>query len=434
MQMAKTVTAANRLREKGVPFVVVLANPSTGQAYASFANLADVILAEPGALIGLSPLRTLREVSQKPLPLDAHTAEAHLAHGLLDNVIDREALRPRLAALLKILTHQKMGKGIPKELLRTRLELPQELEAWEAVAIARRADRPSAMDYMRSMLEPFIELHGDRLNSDDRSIVGGIGLLCGEPVAIIGQQRRPPVNGERYHIYPDGLRKAQRLIQLASRFRLPLITLIDTQGADPGLESEEQGIGNAIANTLSLMADAPIPIISVITGEGGSEGALALGLSDRNLMQQYAIYSPISLTRNLGGPYPDYMLDREAAEALMLRAQDCLELGIIDAVVPEPEGGSHTNLKEAASTLQIAIVKHLFEMSRVSQGKLLKRRYRKFRQMGELSDYSQEAMNREVELLMNISMASRRRSRGVRAPRKKASEEETAEAQVSTVE
>jgi acetyl-CoA carboxylase alpha subunit len=182
------------------------------------------------------------------------------------------------------------------------------------------------------------------------------------------------------------------------------------------------------------MADAPIPIISVITGEGGSEGALALGLSDRNLMQQYAIYSPISLTRNLGGPYPDYMLDREAAEALMLRAQDCLELGIIDAVVPEPEGGSHTNLKEAASTLQIAIVKHLFEMSRASQGKLLKRRYRKFRQMGELSDYSQEAMNREVELLMNISMASRRRSRGVRASRKKASEEETAEAQVSTVE
>lgn len=434
MQMAKTVTAANRLREKGVPFIAVLANPSTGQAYASFANLADVILAEPGALIGLSPLRTLREVSPKPLPLDAHTSEAHLAHGLLDNVVDREALRSRLASLLKILTHQRMGRGSQKELLRRKLESPQDLEAWEAMTISRRADRPSAMDYMRSMLEPFIELHGDRLNSDDRSIVGGIGLLCGGPVAIIGQQRRPQVNGERYHVYPDGLRKAQRLINLASRFSLPLITLIDTQGADPGLESEEQGIGHAIANTLSLMADAPIPIISVITGEGGSEGALALGLSDRNLMQQYAIYSPISLNRTLSGSYLDHMLDWEAAEALMLRAQDCLELGIIDAVVPEPEGGSHTDPKEAATALQIAIVKHLSEMSKTSQSKLLKRRYRKFRQMGELSAYSQEAMNREVELLVNISMASRRRGRAGRAQRKRASEEEISEAQASTVE
>ena len=133
------------------------------------------------------------------------------------------------------------------------------------------------------------------------------------------------------------------MINLATRFQLPLITLIDTQGADPGLEAEEQGIGNAIATTLSLMAEAPVPVVSVIIGEGGSEGALALGLSDRILMQQYAIYSPISLNHHLGGPFPDHMLDREAAEALMLTAQDCLELGIADQIVAEPEGGSHTN-------------------------------------------------------------------------------------------
>ena len=434
MQMAKTVTAANRLRAKEVPFIVVLANPSTGQAYASFANLADIIIAEPGSLIGLSPLRTLREVSKIPLPLDAHTAEAHLGHGLLDNVVDREVLQPRLSTLLQILTAQKHSKSNHKELLKTEFETPEDTGPWEALTIARDAERPLALNYMKAILENFIELHGDRLNSDDRSIVGGLGYLCGEPVAVIGQQRRLLEEGERYHVYPDGLRKAQRLINLAARFKLPLITFIDTQGADPGLEAEEQGIGNAIARTLSLMAEAPTPIVSVIIGEGGSEGALALGLSDRILMQQFAIYSPISLNHNLGGPYPDHMLDREAAEALMLTSWDCLELGIVDQIVPEPEGGSHTNLREAASALQIYIAKELAGLSRLSQSKLLKTRYRKFRRMGEQSTYSQEAMTREVELLMGISSGERRPSRAGRESKKKTPEDQPSEVQVSTVD
>jgi acetyl-CoA carboxylase carboxyl transferase alpha subunit/acetyl-CoA carboxylase carboxyl transferase beta subunit len=433
MQMAKTVVAANRLRDKEVPFVVVLANPSTGQAYASFANLADIILAEPGSLIGLSPLRTLREVSEKPLPLDAHTAEAHLAHGLIDSVVDRENLQSRLATLLKILTHQKLGKSDYKELFKVKVETPANPDAWEAVTAARHLERPSAMVYMRSVVDPFIELHGDRLSSDDRSIVGGLGFLSGEPVAIIGQQRRSSSDGERYHIYPDGLRKAQRLIRLATRFKLPLVTLIDTQGADPGLEAEEQGIGNAIANTLSLMTHAPIPIVSVIIGEGGSEGALTLGISDRSLMQQFSIYSPVSLNGAIGGPYPNPLLDREAAEALMLTASECQELGIIDAVVPEPEGGSHNNPRDAATALQVSIMKNLAEVSKLSQSKLLKARYKKFRQMGELTPYAQEAMNQEVELLMNISAASRRR-RGGRAQRKAAPEEQTPEALTTVTE
>ena len=431
MQMAKTVTAANRLRESGQPFIVVLANPSTGQAYASFANLSDIILAEPGSLIGLSPLRTLREVSDKPLPFDAHTAEAHLSHGLVDNVIDRENLQSRLATLLKVLTLQKLSKDGHKELLQTKIESSVDPEAWQAVTLARQADRPSAMVYMRSMLENFIELHGDRLNSDDRSIVGGVGFLAGEPVAIIGQQRRSQLDGERYHTYPDGLRKAQRIINLAARFKMPLITLIDTQGADPGLESEEQGIGNAIANTLSLMANAPTPVVSVIIGESGSEGALALGLSDRILMQQYSIYSPVSLNHTLGGPYHDPMLDREAAEVLMLTAPDCLALGIIDGVVPEPQYGAQANPKEATLSLQIAVLKEFAQLSRLSEGKLLKQRYKKFRKMGELSPYSLEAMNQEVELLMHISSDPRRRRRGGRAPRKTAPEEGAPEAQIS---
>ncbi len=434
MQMAKTVAAANRLREAGAPFIVVLSNPSTGQAYASFANLADVILAEPGSLIGLSPLRALREASKVPLPLDAHTAEAHLSHGLLDNVVDREALQTRLSTILQILTAQKLGKGNHKGLLKAELETPAEAEVWEAVTTARHSERPLALAYIHSMLDPFVELRGDRLNSDDRSIVGGVGFLHGDPVVIVGQQRRPPLEGERYHVYPDGLRKAKRLITLASRFKIPLVTLIDTQGADPGLEAEEQGIGNAIATTLSLMAEAPVPIVSVIIGEGGSEGALALGLSDRILMQQYAIYSPISLNRHLGGPFPDHMLDREAAEALMLTAQDCLELGIADQIVAEPKGGSHTNPREAADAIQLAVAKQLAALSKGSPSKLLKKRYQKFRRMGERSAYSQEAMNLEVELLMNIAADGTHRGRIVRGQKTRARDEGPAKVAVNSSE
>ena len=432
MQMAKTVTATNRLRGEEVPFIVVLANPSTGQAYASFANLADVILAEPGSLIGLSPLRTLREVSKMPLPLDAHTAEAHVGHGLLDDVVDRENLQPRIASILQILTAQKHGKSNHKNLLKSELEECDEVEPWEAMTAARNSDRPQASAYFRSILDPFIELRGDRLNSDDRSVVTGIGFMDGLAVAVIGQQRRPLVEGERYHVFPDGLRKAQRLIDLASRFKLPLVTLIDTQGADPGLEAEEQGIGNAIARTLSSMLTVPTPMVSVVIGEGGSEGALALGLSDRILMQQFAIYSPISVNHTLGAVHHDHMLDREAAEALMLTAHDCLELGIADEVVPEPDGGSHVDPHEASVVLQTAILTNLFQLSKLSEGKLLKRRYKKFRRMGEGSGHSQEAMNREVNLLMSITSGDEPPERPSRKRRKKGRTEEPAEAQVSS--
>ncbi len=432
MQMAKTVTAANRLRAEEVPFIVVLANPSTGQAYASFANLADVILAEPGSLIGLSPLRTLREVSKMPLPLDAHTAEAHVGHGLLDNVVDRENLQPRIASLLQILTSQKRGTPNHKNLLKAEPEECDEVEPWEAVTAARNSERPQASAYFRSMLDPFIELRGDRLNSDDRSIVAGLGFMDGQPVAVIGQQRRPLVEGERYHVFPDGLRKAQRVIDLASRFKLPLVTLIDTQGADPGLEAEEQGIGNAIAKTLSSMLTVPTPVVSVVIGEGGSEGALALGLADRILVQQYAVYSPMSVNHSLGAAHHDHMLDREAAEALMLTAHDCLELGIADEVVPEPEGGAHVDPREASAILQNAILTNIVQLSKMSQGKLLKKRYRKFRRMGEGSGHSQEAMNREVNLLMSITSGDAPPERPSRKQKRKGRAEEPAEAQVSS--
>ena len=430
MQMAKTVTAANKLRDEGAPFVVVLANPSTGQAYASFANLADVILAEPKSLIGLSPLRTLRESSDIPLPLDAHTAEAHVGHGLLDNVVDREVMRTRVSLLLRTLRGEKQDKTREdkarlSEILRCEEPTCVQVEPWEALSSVRHSERPAAATYFRQMLDSFIELRGDRLNSDDRSVVAGVGFLAGQPVAVVGQQRRALMEGERYHVYPDGLRKALRLISLASRFKLPLITLVDTQGADPGLEAEEQGIGNAIARTLSAMLDVPTPIVSVIIGEGGSEGALALGLADRILMQQYAVFSPISMNHNLAGPFHEPLLDREAADMLMLTAQDCVELGIADGIIPEPEGGSHRDPRVAGAALQAGIIRELHKLNKMSQGKLMKRRYRKFRRMGEASEYSQEAMTREVELLMSITAGERLPAR---APRRRHSESDPREA------
>ena len=432
MQMAKTVTAANRLRDEEVPFVVVLANPSTGQAYASFANLADVILAEPGSLIGLSPLRTLREVSKMPLPLDAHTAEAHVGHGLLDNVVDRENLQLRISSLLEILTSHKHGKSNHKHLLKSGPVECEAVEPWEAVTAARNSERPLAIAYFRSMMDPFIELRGDRLNSDDRSIIAGLGFMDGQPMAVIGQQRRQLVEGERYHVFPDGLRKAQRVIDLACRFKLPLVTLIDTQGADPGLEAEEQGIGNAIARTLSSMLTVPTPMVSVVIGEGGSEGALALSLSDRILIQQYAVYSPMSVNHTIGNAHHDHTLDREAAEALMLTAYDCQELGIADEIVPEPEGGAHVDPREAASVLQNAILTNIAHLARMSEGKLLKKRYHKFRRMGEGSEHSQEAMGREVNLLMSITSGDAHPERAPRRQKKKGQAEEPVKAQTTS--
>ena len=407
MQMAKTVTAVNRLRESAMPFIAVLANPSTGQAYASFANLADIIIAEPGSVVGLSPIRTMIEATGRQLPPDVHTAEYHLRRGLLDNVVDRELLRERLIQLLTLLVAPegiKLGRRAVSKLQTPAVE---DTETWESLEAATHQERPDALYYMRHILEGFFEVCGDRVSSDDRTVVGGIGRLRGHPVVAIGQQRSHAGDMEsgRYHVHPDGLRKAQRLIGLASRFNLPLITLIDSQGADPRLESEEQGVGNAIAGSLSMMLEAETPLVSVIIGEAGNEAALALGLSDRILMQQYAIYSPISLHHTVGGPSRERYLTREAAEALMMTARDCQELGIIDQIVPEPDGGAHNDPREAVNELESAIYKHLAETSRLSTGKLVKQRHRKFRQMGELNPFAQEAIQQEVAALMRMQLA-----------------------------
>ena len=404
MQMAKTVTAANKLREATMPFIAVLANPSTGQAYGSFANLADIIIAEPGSVVGLSPIRAMIEATGRQVPPDVHTAEYHLRRGLLDNVVDREQMRATVSQLLNLLVEPEAIRLGRRAVSRLQVPEAEDTETWQSVEAATHDERPDALYYMRHILEDFFEICGDRVGSDDRTVVGGVGLLKGHPVAVIGQQRSHShdTDRSRYHVHPDGLRKAQRIIGLAARFNLPLITLIDSQGADPRLESEENGVGNAIARSLSMMLQAETPVVSVIIGEAGNEAALALSLSDRILMQQYAIYSPISLHHAVSGPLRERYLTRETADLLMLTARDCEELGIIDQVIPEPAGGAHLDPRQAVQHLEFSLYKHLAATSRVSTGKLVKQRYRKFRQMGELNPFAQEAIQQEVAALLRL--------------------------------
>ena len=418
MQMAKTVTATNLLREKRLPFVVVLSNPATGQAYASFANLADVILAEPGALVGLAPMKTFIEASRTPIPPNAHTAEAHLGHGLLDNVLDREHLTEQLAVILNILSPERPSTGNHSHISKLpTIEVNTDTDGVHAQDIARHSQRPSAHTYIHEIFDKFIELKGDRVSGDDRSIVGGLGYLGGQRVVAIGQERIRSQEDGTYHTYPEGFRKARRLIDLAARFKLPVVTLVDTQGAHPGAEAEEQGVGNAIATTLSMMAEVPTPIISVVLGEGGSEGALALGMGDAILMQQYAIYSPISPGQTASRLYRRLSRDQDEDLSPVLTAQDCKELGIIDEIVPEPEGGAHTDPKGAATALHLALMKQLAGLGKSSIKKLIQNRYKKFRNMGEYSSHSQAAVQREASLLRHIVLKTPRRGKGKKRAR-----------------
>ena len=409
MQMAKTSIAARQLGDKGLPFISVLANPATGQVYASFANLADIVLAEPGAIVGYSPLRSIKETSDAPLERESHTAESHLEHGMLDAVVDRSQLRDRLAVLLDLLGPQYRLAARQKS---SRHEVePQQSEAWDAVRLARHESRPTSSDYMRRILSNFVELHGDRVYGDDPSIICGLGHLGGQTVAVIGQERENGTDGPegRGRTSPEGFRKSQRALSLASKFNLPLLALIDTPGPNLSVEAEERGLGNAVATTMASMAGLQVPSIAVVIGEGGSAGALALGVADRVLMMENAIYSTISPEEAAELIYQDEARADEVAESLRLTAQDCRDLGIVDVVVAEPPGGAHTNPDQAARQLRRVLLQELADLQVVSIRRLLRNRYKKFRNIGEYSSHFRGAITREVSALQGFVATGVRR-------------------------
>jgi len=402
MQMAKATAAADRLHQVKLPYITVFANPTTGQAYASFANLADVLLAEPGSLVGFAPLRLLQEMADEPLPLEAHTAESHLAHGMVDATIDREFLRGALSDLLCHLNPQRNEDPFlrPRKTTKPPLKVA---EPWETVQKVRRPDRPTASDYITRLFSGFAELRGDRLSGNDPAVICGIGDFQGHSVMIIGQQRLPDSAGQNQSVYisPEGFRKAQRAMRLASKFALPVITLLDTAGPATSLDAEERGIGHAIASTIALMAELPVPTIAVIVGEGGREGALALGIADRILMLENAIFTPMSPEGAASLMYRDHNRVEDAARSLRLTAWDALDMQIINDIVPEPSGGAHMDPDEAALQLQRAVIRAIAQVQGVPLGRLLKQRHKKFRNMGEYSSYFKATLAREVETLQN---------------------------------
>ncbi|MBI2765032.1 MAG: acetyl-CoA carboxylase carboxyl transferase subunit beta [Chloroflexi bacterium] len=394
MQAPRVVAAARRHSRLGLPHITVLTDPTTGSAYSGFVNLADFIIAEPNALVGYAALRVLQEQAGRDLPSGAHTSESHLKAGLIDAVVPRPQLRDSLALLLDLLLSDyrlsapgQSREGKPLHTLRG---------AWAQLELSRHEERPTAPDLIPRMSSSFIELHGDRSGFDDPAVVAGLASLAGEAVVIVGQNHPHDGSNGGGWIRPAGFRKAQRAMELAGKFRLPLITLIDTAGAHPGLESEEAGIGKAIAECTATMLEVPVPTIAVIVGEGNSEGAMAMATADRVLMLDNAVYEVIRPEDAAKILYGAVSLAGQAAERLRITSHDCLKLGIADATVPEPGDGAHTNHQEAAQLLRRAIVRELTRLQGTRPKRLLERRYERYREVGSTRSWLRGTLERRL--------------------------------------
>src|SRR5881409_62455 len=282
---------------------------------------------------------------------------------------------------------------LEQKLSELRVQIYRNLTPMQRVQVARHPKRPYALDYLRSIFSDFVELHGDRLFRDDPAIVGGWARLDGQTVMAIGHQKgRDTKENLRRNFgmaHPEGYRKALRLMKLAEKFHAPVVTLVDTPGAYPGIGAEERGQAEAIAHNLLVMSRLAVPILSVVIGEGGSGGALALGVADRVLMLEHAVYSVISPEGCAAILWDDPAKAPDAAAALKLTAKDLLELGVIDEVIPEPMGGAHRDPSAMAERLAKALSAHLGQLAELSGEEILARREVKYRKMGSVGEPSQ---------------------------------------------
>lgn len=398
MQMAKVSAASARHHLEGLAFISILTDPTFGGVTASFASQGDVLIAEPGAHIGFVGPRVIEQTTGIAPPPGSHQAETLLREGMIDLVVPRHDLREVVSLLISYLQPQhaeKSGKRPATSRQKTR-----RLAAWEQVSLARHPQRPTARKYIARIAEQFLELHGDRQRGDDPGIAGGLAEMDGLTVMIIGQDpdhsESRAGNGARSMPNPEGYRKALRLMRLAAKFRIPVITLVDCPGSQTGYEAEQRGIAEALANNLAGMAILPTPTVSVIIGEGGSGGALALAVTDRVLMLEHAIYSVISPEGAAAIIYRDVQKARALAEGLKLTARDLRKMGVIDAVVPEPTGGAHLDPASAAASVKGVILTALDEIRRTPARRLLRRRYEKYRDIGRVGTFWREAVRSEV--------------------------------------
>jgi acetyl-CoA carboxylase carboxyl transferase subunit alpha len=310
------------------------------------------------------------------------------------SAIEQLRLRERLTKLGELPLLR--GARVQGELARLQRQIeriaaePTEDEVWQVVQLARHKERPYTLDYVERMFDDFVELHGDRCNLDDQALVTGIGRFNGGTVALVGHQKGRDIHERQRRNFgmalPEGYRKAIRVMELADRHRFPLITLIDTPGAYPGVSAEQHGQGGWIARSQLAMTGLSIPTVACVIGEGGSGGAVAIALSDRVLMQEHAIYSVISPEGCATILWRDLNEAKKAAVAFKPDARHCLELGVIDGIVPEPAGAAHTDYDEAARLLAEAIRAALAEVTALDPPERIRRRRAKFRSMGAFSE------------------------------------------------
>ncbi len=409
MQMAKTAAALKRHSEAGLLYISVLTDPTTGGVTASFAMLGDIILAEPGALIGFAGPRVIEQTLRQKLPEGFQRSEFLLEHGFLDAIVERPRLRETLGRLLRF--HRTGGPAEPQGASGSRWEAAarKEPEAswhgpeaarnqlpvsgarrnppspWEAVERSRRADRLTALDYIQGVFTDFEELHGDRCFGDDGAVIGGLAFLDGMPVTVIGQQKGRNLKENLKRNFgmpsPEGYRKALRLMRQAEKFHRPVICLVDTPGAFCGVEAEERGQGQAIAENLAALAGLKTPVLSIVIGEGGSGGALALAVADQVWMLENAVYSVLSPEGFASILWKDSSRAREAAAVMKLRACDLRELGLIEKILPEEIPACEASRESLCRRLRREIREFLAEYGELSGEELTERRYRRFRAM-----------------------------------------------------
>ena len=383
MQMAKTSAAVRRHSDAGLFYLVVLTNPTTGGVTASFAMEGDIILAEPGALIGFAGPRVIEQTTGQKLPKGFQRAEFLLEHGFIDRIVERGELKQTLSDILRV--HRAPGKGraiaeaqqpqkaVGRQLQRT----GSDKTAWERVQLSRDKKRPRGHAYIAALFEDFYELHGDRLFADDRAVLGGIATFLGRPVTVISQEKDQNFG----MCSPDGYRKALRLMKQAEKFHRPVLCFVDTSGAYCGIGAEERGQGQAIAECLTQTAALQTPIISVLIGEGGSGGALALAVGNEVWMLENAIYSILSPEGFASILWKDSKKAPDAARVMKITAADLYERGLIEQVIPEQEPATIETMPVLAEYIRQSMTAFFERYGGKTKEEIRESRYQRFRNM-----------------------------------------------------
>ncbi|MCR5421264.1 MAG: acetyl-CoA carboxylase carboxyltransferase subunit alpha [Lachnospiraceae bacterium] len=392
MQMEKTSAALKKHSDAGLLYIPVLTDPTTGGVTASFAMLGDIILAEPGALIGFAGPRVIEKTIGEKLPVGFQSAEFQLEHGFVDAIVERKYLKKTLHKIIKLYTQvngyavfseSDVDNAEPEEVAREQEMKSVPLSAWEKVKAARSVDRPSATDYMNIIFDDFFEFHGDRLFGDDHAVIGGIAYLDAQPVTVIGIQKGKDFDECAYRNYgmcsPEGYRKALRLMKLAEKFKMPIITFVNTSGAYPGKEAEENGQGEAIARNLYEMSALTTPVICIMIGEGGSGGALGLAVGNEVWMMENATYSILSPEGFSSILWKSSERVEEAAGVMKLTAEDLKELGIIEMIIPEYGGANEWTLRSIALYIKRNLKEYLKKNANKSGARWAEERYERFR-------------------------------------------------------